>query len=70
MLFRSFYSGLIYEALNFPPEMFTVMFAVPRTAGWVSQWQEGVLDPEQKITRPKQIYIGERGRSYSPITER
>ena len=65
-----FYSGLIYEALNFPPEMFTVMFAVPRTAGWVSQWQEGVLDPEQKITRPKQIYIGERGRSYSPITER
>ena len=65
-----FYSGLIYEALDFPPEMFTVMFAVPRTAGWVAQWQEGVLDPEQRIARPKQIYTGERGRSFVPLSER
>ncbi len=65
-----FYSGLIYEALKFPPEMFTVMFAVPRTAGWVAQWQEGVLDPEQKIVRPKQIYTGHRGRDWVPLSDR
>ena len=65
-----FYSGLIYEALKFPPAMFTVMFAVPRTAGWVAQWQEGVLDPEQKITRPKQIYTGLRGRDYAALDAR
>lgn len=65
-----FYSGLIYEALRFPPEMFTVLFAVPRTAGWCAQWLEGVTDPEQKIVRPKQIYTGERQRVYVPIEER
>ncbi len=65
-----FYSGLIYEALHFPPAMFTVLFAVPRTAGWAAQWLEGVLDPEQKITRPKQIYTGERRRDYVNIDNR
>ncbi len=65
-----FYSGLIYEALKFPPEMFTVLFAVPRTAGWCAQWLEGVSDPEQKIMRPKQVYTGERERSFVPLGQR
>lgn len=65
-----FYSGLIYEALSFPPAMFTVMFAVPRTSGWMAQWQEGVLDPEQKIMRPRQIYTGHRGRTWVPVQDR
>ncbi len=56
-----FYSGLIYEALSFPPEMFTVLFAIPRTSGWLAQWLELVDDKEQKIARPKQIYTGKRG---------
>lgn len=55
-----FYSGLIYEALQFPPEMFTVLFAIGRTPGWLAQWQELVTDKEQKIARPKQIYTGDR----------
>ncbi|MDN5558207.1 MAG: citrate synthase [Ruaniaceae bacterium] len=59
-----FYSGLIYEALGLPPEMFTVMFAVPRTAGWLAQWEEQVSDPEQRIIRPQQIYTGERKLTY------
>jgi citrate synthase len=59
-----FYSGLIYEALSFPPEMFTVLFAIPRTSGWLAQWLELVDDGEQKIARPKQIYTGERGRDF------
>jgi citrate synthase len=54
-----FYSGIIYQALGFKPEMFTVLFAIPRTAGWLAQWQELVTDPEQKICRPRQIYHGE-----------
>ncbi len=53
-----FYSGIIYEALGFKPEMFTVLFAIPRTAGWLAQWQELITDPEQKIARPRQIYTG------------
>ena len=65
-----FYSGLIYEALKFPPEMFTVLFAVPRTAGWAAQWLEGVTDPEQKIMRPKQIYTGHRERDFVPVDQR
>ncbi|HLN75398.1 MAG TPA: citrate synthase [Nocardioidaceae bacterium] len=65
-----FYSGLIYEALQFPPEMFTVLFAIPRTTGWLAQWLELVQDPEQKIARPKQIYTGERGLDFTPATER
>jgi len=60
-----FYSGLIYEALGLPPEMFTVMFAVPRTAGWMAQWEEQMSDPDQRIQRPKQIYTGKRERSLS-----
>src|SRR5881227_1258654 len=56
-----FYSGLIYEALEFPPEMFTVLFAIPRTSGWLAQWLEMLGDGDQKIARPKQVYTGERG---------
>jgi citrate synthase len=65
-----FYSGLIYEALEFPPEMFTVLFAIGRTPGWLAQWQELVQDKEQKIARPKQIYTGIRTRDFVPIGER
>ena len=53
-----FYSGLIYEALNIPVEMYTVLFAIPRTVGWLAQWEEMLLDKEQKIARPRQIYVG------------
>ena len=59
-----FYSGIIYEALEIPTDMFTVIFAIPRTAGWVAQWMEMKDDPEQKIARPRQIYTGEREREY------
>jgi citrate synthase len=65
-----FYSGLIYEALQFPPEMFTVLFAIGRTPGWLAQWSELVQDKEQKIARPKQIYTGYRNRDFVPIAER
>jgi citrate synthase len=65
-----FYSGLIYEALGLPVDMFPVMFAIPRTSGWVAQWLELVTDKEQKIARPRQIYTGERTREYVGIDER
>jgi citrate synthase len=65
-----YYSGIIYEALQIPTEMFTVIFAIPRTSGWVSQWMELNDDPEQKIARPRQVYIGERDRDYLPIEQR
>jgi citrate synthase len=65
-----FYSGLIYEALQFPPEMFTVLFAIPRTAGWLAQWLELVDDKEQKIARPKQIYTGDRRLDFTSAEER
>ncbi len=65
-----FYSGLIYEALEFPPEMFTVLFAIPRTSGWLAQWRELVDDKEQKIARPKQIYTGDRQLEFVPAAER
>ncbi|MER7248369.1 citrate synthase [Kribbella sp. NPDC000426] len=65
-----FYSGLIYEALQFPPEMFTVLFAIPRTSGWLAQWLEMLGDSDQKIARPKQIYTGERGTQYVPMGDR
>ncbi len=65
-----FYSGLIYEALQIPTGMFTVMFAIPRTAGWVAQWHEMLGDEETRIARPRQIYTGEREREYVPIEER
>ncbi|MEQ1869603.1 MAG: citrate synthase [Vicinamibacterales bacterium] len=59
-----FYSGLIYQAMGFPVEMFPVLFAIPRTAGWLAQWSEMLDDPEQKIARPRQIYTGSAPRSY------
>ena len=59
-----FYSGLIYEALEIPTDMFTVIFAIPRTSGWIAQWMEMNDDPEQKIARPRQIYTGERDVDY------
>jgi citrate synthase len=65
-----FYSGLIYEALGMPMSMFPVMFAIGRTSGWVAQWLEMVQDPEQKIARPRQIYTGERERTYVPLADR
>jgi citrate synthase len=65
-----FYSGLIYEALQFPPDMFTVLFAIPRTSGWLAQWLEMLGDGDQKIARPKQIYTGERGVQYVPMGDR
>jgi citrate synthase len=55
-----FYSGIIYQAMGFQPDMFTVLFAIPRTAGWLAQWQEMIQDPEQKIARPRQVYTGEK----------
>jgi citrate synthase len=65
-----FYSGLIYEALGMPVEMFPVMFAIGRTSGWIAQWLEMIDDPEQKIARPRQIYTGARGLDYVPIDDR
>ena len=65
-----FYSGLIYEALGLPSSMFTVMFAIPRTSGWIAQWLELVVDDEQKISRPRQIYTGSRERDFVPIGQR
>jgi citrate synthase len=65
-----FYSGLIYQAMGFPTEMFPVLFAIPRTAGWIAQWEEMLLDPEQKIARPRQIYSGPAHRNYVPRDQR
>ncbi len=65
-----FYSGLIYQAMGFPPSMFTVLFAIPRTAGWVAQWLELLEDKEQKIARPRQIYLGPKRRDYVPAERR
>jgi citrate synthase len=65
-----FYSGLIYEALGMPVEMFPVLFAIGRTSGWIAQWLEMIDDPEQKIARPRQIYTGARTLDYVPIDER
>jgi citrate synthase len=65
-----FYSGLIYQALGFPVTMFPVLFAIPRTSGWVAQWEEMLLDPDQKIARPKQVYIGNKRRDYVPLSKR
>jgi len=65
-----FYSGLIYQAMGFPVEMFPVLFAIPRTAGWIAQWEEMLLDSEQKIARPRQIYTGPGTRDYIPREQR
>jgi citrate synthase len=61
-----FYSGLIYQAMGFPVDMFPVLFAIPRTAGWLAQWEEMLLDPEQKITRPRQVFVGQKRRDLPP----
>ena len=65
-----FYSGLIYQAMSFPVEMFAVLFAIARTVGWVAQWEEMLLDAETKIARPKQIYTGHGARDYVPMEKR
>ena len=65
-----FYSGIIYQAMGFPVAMFPVLFAIPRTVGWLSQWIEMLNDSEQKIARPRQVYLGHRTRDYIPYEER
>jgi citrate synthase len=65
-----FYSGIIYQAMGFKPEMFTVLFAIPRTIGWLTQWQEMLTDPEQKIARPRQVWIGHDAREFVPMEKR
>jgi citrate synthase len=65
-----FYSGLIYQAMGFPLDMFPVLFAIPRTAGWLAQWDEMLRDGDQKIARPRQIYIGSAPRDYVPREKR
>jgi citrate synthase len=65
-----FYSGLIYQALGFPVAMFTVLFAIPRTVGWLAHWQELLGDKDQKISRPRQWYTGVDARDYTPLTDR
>jgi len=65
-----FYSGIIYQAMGFRPEMFTVLFAIPRTCGWLAQWQEMLTDPEQKIARPRQVWIGHETREFIPMEKR
>jgi citrate synthase len=65
-----FYSGIIYEAMRFPVEIFPVLFAIGRTPGWLAQWQEMLLDKEQKIARPRQLYTGAPARDYVRIEQR
>ena len=65
-----FYSGLIYKAMGYPTDYFTVLFALGRLPGWISQWEEMLTDPEQKIARPRQVYIGAEMRHFVPIDER
>jgi len=65
-----FYSGIIYQVMGIPTDMFPVLFAIPRTVGWLAQWQEMIVDPEQKIARPRQIYSGVKTRAYIPIDRR
>jgi citrate synthase len=65
-----FYSGLIYQAMGFPMDFFPILFAIPRTVGWLAQWEEHVLDSEQKIARPRQIFLGEKERPWIPIEKR
>jgi citrate synthase len=65
-----FYSGIIYQAMGFPVDMFPVLFAIPRVAGWLAQWEEMLEDDDQKIARPRQVYTGEDERSYVPMEAR
>jgi citrate synthase len=65
-----FYSGLIYQAMGFPMDMFSVLFAIPRVVGWLAQWEESLLDTDRKIARPRQIYMGSQRRDYVPLSDR
>jgi citrate synthase len=65
-----FYTGLIYQSMGFPVTMFPVLFAIPRTSGWIAQWIEMLNDPEQKIARPRQVFMGHDLRPYAPIDNR
>ncbi len=65
-----FYSGIIYQAMGFPVDMFPVLFAIPRTSGWIAQWEEMLTDPEQKIARPRQVFLGADERDYVPLDRR
>jgi citrate synthase len=65
-----FYSGIIYQAMGFPTDMFPVLFAIPRASGWLAQWLEMIDDPEQRIARPRQIYLGSEERNFVPIAQR
>ncbi|MGH9702474.1 MAG: citrate/2-methylcitrate synthase, partial [Candidatus Acidiferrales bacterium] len=65
-----FYTGLIYQSMGFPVTMFPVLFAIPRTSGWIAQWEEMLLDSEQKIARPRQVYLGYDERSYISMERR
>jgi len=65
-----FYSGIIYQAMGFPVDIFPVLFAIPRTSGWMAQWEEMLLDSEQKIARPRQVYVGHGLRDVAPIEKR
>jgi len=65
-----FYSGIIYQAMGFPLDMFPVLFAIGRTPGWIAQWQEMLLDPETRIARPRQVYVGSQRRDYVPVAKR
>ncbi len=65
-----FYSGIIYQAMRFPESMFPVLFAIPRISGWLAQWEELILDKDQKISRPRQVYLGEKTRDYPPLEKR
>jgi len=65
-----FYSGLIYQSMGLPMDMFPVLFAIPRTSGWIAQWEEMLLDPDQKLARPKQVYLGAGTREYVPMDKR
>src|SRR5438128_789123 len=65
-----FYSGLIYQAIGMPTAAFTVLFAIPRTSGWIAQWEKMLLDPDQKIARPRQVYVGAAERAFVPIEKR
>ena len=65
-----FYSGIILKAMGFPTSMFTALFAVSRTVGWVSQWTEMIEDPEQRIGRPRQLYAGPVERNFMPLDQR
>jgi len=65
-----FYSGLIYQSMGLPMDMFPVLFAIPRTSGWIAQWEEMLTDPDQKLARPKQVYLGPEPRDYVPMEKR